>query len=294
VEVSATAEGYRDFIQRFTTNSATFQGGFLRSSAVADDIYELPDSDEPYELTRTTEIPPGVTLRVPGGTQFAVSDNSLRVFWVQGTLDINGTFLNRVSLDGSFEDLFYLENPGVAEVSISWFEAQASGNRESIFPATGNAQSARIGVTDSSFSGFPTYSYIWYPEEVVLERNIFRDSGGFSFGLSDAVFLAQHNLFVGRPEPWYDEEIWWFQVWAHYGESSVAISENEFSAITGGAITVDIGSGNSVDLSNNYWPGLTLSDVEQLIFDENDGLDWSGTVQFEPLAERSHENVPNS
>jgi len=139
---------------------------------------------------------------------------------------------------------------------------------------------------DSIFRGI---EYLVYPgpSTVTAEHNIFRDATRFRFTQNSSSITARYNCF-NMPWPPVDVTI--------SGTSTII-----FNSIYG--LTTPIPEqmqgngfqafGGSIDASENYWHGLSESDIRKTISDSTVASAKQGTVEILPLRTEPHPDTPD-
>ena len=139
---------------------------------------------------------------------------------------------------------------------------------------------------DSIFRGI---EYLVYPgpATVTAERNIFRDSTKFRFTGNSSSLAIRYNCF-NMPWPPADVTITGtssINFNSIYGVSTPILEEiqgNGFQAF-----------GGSIDASENYWHGLSESDVRKTISDSTVSFTKLGVVEILPLLTEPHPDTPD-
>ncbi len=265
-----------------THASSGFSGGLITSDLT------LSSMGGPYIIDRTIEIPSGTKLTIQPGVVLRNTSNS-ELFHIHGELDIEGTLDSPVLIETS-GDVFYLSGaPKNSKISVKF--ARIDGlSQASLVPPTGNSQSSNYLFQDSEFINMGDYSYIWYQESFIAQRNVFASSAGFSVGfdarnrINAPVF--RNNLFLGSPKPTYGDE-YWIQSWASYG-APMLVENNTFSAGPYTAIRTKYSDGGiRVDASSNYWETQDSQAIQGMVVDSRDGLDYGGQIITDtPLASK--------
>lgn len=248
-----------------------FSGGLLQADMT------LTKANSPYQITEPIQIPEGVTLTVEEGVEiFANSGKEL--FYVNGTVRVLGSAAQPVRIT-SKGTVFYPKNARTARIEVRYAAIDGQGNSSLVAP-TGYSQNAHYSFTDSDFTNFGYYSYIWYPLSFIAERNVFSNSPGFSVGFDgrygNPAPAFRNNLFIGAPKSTYGKQ-YWIEAWASYG-STLEVSGNTFSGGPYTAIwtttTYDV---QQLNARANYWGSTDAVVVANMVKDKSDGLDF-GTL----------------
>ena len=240
-----------------------------------------------YAVTSTVQIPSGRRLLLaPGATVTAAASP---MFLVNGLLRASGTAASPVTLDGNGNaDFFSAKNaPGSAGVEISH---AVISHGASLMPATGWAQYAYLRLSDSHIDDVPGYSYLYYPEQdVVVERNVFSNSGGFSVGSSAGHIYVRNNRFRTASTTGY-----WVRDWAGYN-GPATVTGNTFEASGTPSVDLEPGQANAaLDARGNY-PGTTdPALIERMVYDNNDDITTAGAIATDPILDADADAVPDA
>jgi hypothetical protein len=256
------------------TSASAFTGGMLSGDRT------LVLSESPYQITSPIEIPYGTKLTVEPGVEI-ISETGEPLFFVNGSVEVLGLASQPVRIR-STGPVFYPKNATDARIKVS-FASIDGGGSGSLVGASGYSQIATYEFSDSDFFNLGTYSYIWYPNSFLAERNVFTNSAGFSIGF-DARSSAQgasapvfrNNLFLGAPKKTYGES-YWVKGWASYG-STLQMVGNTFAGGTYEAVRTAT-SYDQIPLTAqaNFWGTEITSEIEAMVVDSRDGLSY-GTI----------------
>jgi hypothetical protein len=256
------------------TSASAFTGGMLSGDRT------LVLSESPYQITSPIEIPYGTKLTVEPGVEIT-SETGEPLFFVNGAVEILGSASQPVRIV-STGPVFYPKNATDASIKVS-FASIDGGGSGSLVGASGYAQTATYEFSDSDFFNLGTYSYIWYPNSFLAERNVFTNSAGFDIGFDSrpsaqgaSAPVFRNNLFQGSPIPTYGES-YWVRAWASYG-STLQMVGNTFT----GGIYEAVRTATSYDkiplnAQANFWGTEITSEIEAMVVDSRDGLSY-GTV----------------
>jgi hypothetical protein len=256
------------------TSASAFTGGMLSGDRT------LVLSESPYQITSPIEIPYGTKLTVEPGVEIT-SETGGPLFFVNGAVEILGSASQPVRIV-STGPVFYPKNATDASIKVS-FASIDGGGSGSLVGASGYAQTATYEFSDSDFFNLGTFSYIWYPNSFLAERNVFTNSAGFDIGFDSrpsaqgaSAPVFRNNLFQGSPIPTYGES-YWVRAWASYG-STLQMIGNTFA----GGIYEAIRTATSYDkiplnAQANFWGTEISSEIEAMVVDSRDGLSY-GTV----------------
>jgi hypothetical protein len=253
-----------------------FTGGMISGTVT------LSAANSPYNIVKKIEIPAGSRLVIEPGT--VVKNKSTQpLFHIHGELDIQGSAQAPVLIE-SAQDIFFLSGaPKASRISVKFAEINGLG-KASLVPATGNSQASNYLFEDSDFINFGDYSYIWYPESFLAQRNVFQNSPGFSIGFDARNGLPapvfRHNLFLNKPKKTYDQE-YWIQAWASYG-AALVVENNSFVGGPYTAIRTKYPNSNvQVEATRNFWGTTNQATIQGMVIDSRDGLDFDGIISTE-------------
>jgi len=256
-----------------------------------------------YDVTETVQIPEDVTLTIDPGVTIRVDESIERdpVFSLHGTVHAVGTDSERIEFRGSgvSTTLFSAEDsPPNAFLNADYCEIKNGGSlwmRGNGGFHLRNSQIENMGP-----------SYVWYPydngeareTDVIIERNTFIDSGGFSVGLDDRQkdetvrTIIRNNLFDGGTEAIYGGLI---NNWANYGSTEMIVEYNSF--VNQGENTVlKLPEGYDdadFDAPNNYWGTTDTDTIDEMIYDSNDNINSAAEIEYTPILESPHEDTPS-
>lgn len=226
--------------------------------------------NSPYVITGKLMIPTATTLNVDPGVEVMGNHQSIQV---QGTLAVNGTSSNRVTISDAF-----ISPVGTlaSNHAIRIRGAQVTGG--SIYAPSGDAIYGTLELTDSRFSDLDSYIYLWYPTgPSKIERNVFARSGGISYGLRDVALTIRNNAFIEWKSPPVTN-------WALYGTASADVSLNSF--LSTDRIAVELPNGYTsahINASRNYWGTADIAVINKMIYDKNDDLTSNDYVTYLPI-----------
>jgi len=262
-------------------------------------------ANSPYTLTSTLQIPKEFSVIVDEGVEViyngprygakngGVSQDQEGMFYVHGNIDFKGTNSNPIKLSG--EPRYYFLVEGSKEnANILVNEVIFQGGYGLVY---GSASYAYFSLKNSIISDVPAYQYIWYPTKpLVIEGNIFKNSGGMSIGFdgrpsskrpNTPQVTVRNNLFIGPSTTEY-----WVENWVAYG-STLYVTGNSFSEGPYTAVSVRKGYDNvSVNASGNYWGTTDQTKIASMVKDSKDGLDFQTIIKTDnPLTSSSLSNL---
>ena len=246
----------------------------------------LTKERSPYLLASTLQIPTGRTVTVDPGVEIRSNGVSI-MFWNQGNLLFNGTRLNPIRLTGHPGLFFSGKNsPFGSNLKISgvFFEG---GDTLLSHEGYGGYQS--IVFEDSEVIDVLGYVDVWYPpNKLVIQRNVFINSGGFSVGFRYSVDQTSvsilDNLFIGP-----STTNFWIQVWASYDGGKLEVHGNEFRGGIYTAVRLAPNSGDTnMNASGNYWGNRSIQEIGDMVLDSNDSLEYQNIIDVSsPLSTAS-------
>ncbi len=246
-------------------------------------------SESPFYLEGEAQVLKGVTLTIEPGVTI-IGDGGRISF--AGTVSAEGTSSDKIAfelntagiLDGQARTGNLIIRHAVitgTAAKDTFFEVGVYFVKTQLF---GGGMTAEFH--DSIFRGI---EYLVYPgpATVTAEHNIFRDSTQFKFTGNSSSLTVRYNCF-NLPRPPVDVHI--------KGLSSI-----NFNSIYG--VTTPIPEevngkgfqayGGSIDASENYWHGLSESDVRETISDGTTNSTNPGVVELLPLRTEPHPDTPD-
>jgi hypothetical protein len=246
-------------------------------------------SGSPFYLEGEAQVLTGVTLTIDPGV--TIIGNGGRISF-SGTVMAEGTSSDKIS--------FELTTSGI-------FDGQARAGRLIVRHAviTGTeAKDTSLGVgvsfvTTQLFGGgmtaefhdsiFRGIEYLVYPGPAIVtaEHNIFRDSTQFRFTGNSSSLAIRYNCFN---MPWPPADV--------HTKGISSINFNSFYGVTTPVPEEMRGKGfqsfgGSIDASENYWHGLSESDIQKTISDSTVNSTIPGVVEFLPLRTEPHLDTPD-
>lgn len=243
-------------------------------------------ANSPYELTDKVQIANGSTLTIEPGVSVYSNGQAIEVF---GTLKAIGNANNRIKFTNT------KVSPGSQSASLLYLIDldYLEFNSGAIYSTGGDGIYGSLNLRNSIIEGID-YIYVWYPKaDCVIERNIFKNSGGISIGTTDSIKVTiQNNVFIGQKGDC-QTRTYAVEVWASSGSSQTLVQNNSFLNTTLVALALPIGPSGQMIATNNYWNTTNSSAIAGMIFDKNDNLGSSGVIVFEPFLSAPHQNTPN-
>ena len=246
-------------------------------------------SESPFYLEGRAHVSEGVTLTIEPGV--TIIGNGGRITF-EGTIKAEGTSSDKISFElttaGIFESQSRTGRLIVRHAVIKGAEAKDTFFGVGVYFV--KTQQFGFGMTaefhDSIFRGI---EYLVYPgpATVTAERNIFHDSTKLRFTGSSSSLAISYNCF-NMPWPPVDVRVFGTSTInfnSIYGVTSpipVEIQGNAFQAF-----------GGSIDASENYWHGLSESDIRKTISDSTVSSTKLGVVEILPLRTEPHPDTPD-
>ena len=246
-------------------------------------------SESPFYLEGRAHVSEGVTLTIEPGV--TIISNGGRISF-EGTIKAEGMSSDKISFELTTAEIFEsYSRKGrliVRHAVITGAEAKDTFSGVGVYFV--KTQQFGFGMTaefhDSIFRGI---EYLVYPgpATVTAERNIFRDSTKLRFTGNASSLAISYNCF-NMPWPPVDVRVSGTSTInfnSIYGVTSpipVEIQGNAFQAF-----------GGSIDASENYWHGLSESDIRKTISDSTVSSTKLGVVEILPLRTEPHPDTPD-
>ena len=246
-------------------------------------------SESPFYLEGEAQVGKGVTLTIEPGV--TIIGNGGRITF-EGTIKAEGTSSDKISFELTTAEIFEsYSRKGrliVRHAVITGAEAKDTFSGVGVYfvktSLFGSGMTAEFH--DSIFRGI---EYLVYPgpATVTAERNIFRDSTKLRFTGSSSSLAISYNCF-NMPWPPVDVRV----------SGTSTINFNSIYGVTS-PIPVEIQGngfqafGGSIDASENYWHGLSESDIRKTISDSTVSSTKLGVVEILPLRTEPHPDTPD-
>ena len=232
-------------------------------------------SDSPYRIVGPVQIDVTATLTIEPGVE--VMGGSIQTW---GRLVAHGTPVERITFSGVEIVPGTSSSSTRYDISIDYARITAGST---LFEPTGSGHYGTLSLRNSTVSTPLPWVYLWYPQsDVEIERNVFESYTRFSIGHNVAKVIIRNNHFRA------DGEI---LNWAAYGEPTVV----ELNTFSDSRFRVGLSSGyTDVALTavRNYWGTVSPAEIEEMILDRNDGLEYAGYVPYEPFLAEPHPDTP--
>ena len=246
-------------------------------------------SESPFYLEGRAHVSEGVTLTIEPGV--TIISNGGRISF-DGTIKAEGMSSDKISFELTTAEIFEsYSRKGrliVRHAVITGAEAKDTFSGVGVYFVKTNLFGSGMTAEfhDSIFRGI---EYLVYPgpATVTAERNIFRDSTKLRFTGNASSLAISYNCF-NMPWPPVDVRVSGTSTInfnSIYGVTSpipVEIQGNAFQAF-----------GGSIDASENYWHGLSESDIRKTISDSTVSSTKLGVVEILPLRTEPHPDTPD-
>ena len=246
-------------------------------------------SESPFYLEGRAHVSEGVTLTIEPGV--TIISNGGRISF-EGTIKAEGMSSDKISFElttaGIFESYSRKGRLIVRHAVITGAEAKDTFSGVGVYFVKTNLFGSGMTAEfhDSIFRGI---EYLVYPgpATVTAERNIFRDSTKLRFTGSSSSLAISYNCF-NMPWPPVDVRV----------SGTSTINFNSIYGVTS-PIPVEIQGngfqafGGSIDASENYWHGLSESDIRKTISDSTVSSTKLGVVEILPLRTEPHPDTPD-
>jgi hypothetical protein len=266
-------------------HAASSIGGLISSDLV------LTKSGSPYIMTSTLQIPAGLSVTVQPGVEIRTSGINT-VFWNQGNLIFAGSKNDPIRVTGKFDLFISLKNaPLGSKLSIIGTLIDGGGTLWSFGGYSGYTE---ITMEDSELKDVFGYTYLWYPpNKVIIQRNVFINSGGFSIGFDagdgKSSVSILNNLFIGASTTDY-----WIEAWASYG-GQVEVHGNEFRSGPYTAVQLKPNyKDGKINASGNFWGTQSLTVIGTYVKDKSDGLEFADSIDVSSPLAQVPASVPSS
>jgi hypothetical protein len=246
-------------------------------------------SESPFHLEGEAQVRKGVTLTIEPGVTI-IGDGGWIAF--SGTVIAEGTSSAKISFELTTAGIFESQSK-TGRLTVRHAVITGAGATDIFFGVGVYFVKTHLfgsGMTvefhDSIFRGV---EYLVYPgpATVIAERNIFRDSTRFRFTSNSSAIAAQYNCFN---MPWPPvvvtitgtSSINFNSIYGMTTPISEEMKDNGFQAF-----------GGSIDASENYWHGLSESDIRETISDSTVSSTKNGLVEILPLLTGPHPDTPD-
>lgn len=276
---SSIGSGAEDINHPGFAKASKRMGGMLTQNTV------FTRDKSPYTITKTLQIPLGLTLKAEPGVRLI--SNAETMFQVQGNLLFEGESSKPINLDGRPKTFFSIVGaPGGTKIQLNY----VNFNGGQYISSVGGSSNVNWEVRNSRIINVLRYWYVSYPTNFLVEKSVFRNSGGISLGIDmrgegAGKAVIQHNLFDGRPRKSY-----WIDAWATYG-GSIKVSGNHFKGDGFNVLRIAPEYTSAfIDASGNFWGTQDSRKIEDKVLDAGDSLRFKTKIKLgDPLESRPAE-----
>jgi hypothetical protein len=241
-------------------------------------------ANSPYTITKTLQIPQGITVKVePGVTIVSAAET---MFHVQGDLLFEGEASRPINLNGRPKTFFLTKRAPVGtKINLNYVNLNGGG-----VVSTNSSGAGYVDweIKNSRIVGVRKRWHVWYPTNFLVEKSVFKDSGGIDIGVKldeedSGVAVIRDNLFDGPSTSEY-----WVQSWASYG-GALRVVGNHFKGDGFNVLKIKY-DGAFIDASGNYWGTTNSKKIENKVLDAADSLKYKSKIEVgSPLASRPAE-----
>ena len=229
-------------------------------------------NDSEIVLSGDVQIDKGATLTIGAGVTVKGNGYSISVF-------------------GSLKAVGLVKNVRLEDLTLNLGDQNNIGyiRLESVYMAGGRFNGNGYGwydLLDSEFEGVGGF-YLWYPKaDSTILRNVFNNSAGLSIGINGPNLLIENNVFVRQ------STLFAIQNWANYSDTLV-VRNNSFLSLDKVALQLSLGYGSAnLSAENNYFGTTIESDIDGMILDRNDDLNYANVIGFDPFLAEPHQDTP--
>lgn len=272
-------DGTNDYTDEIVVLAATEISGVKTSN------YTLTSASSPYLMTDTIQVAYGTTMEIEDNVSIYGNDNLIEVF---GTLDVTGTDENRVKMYNTNIGQGDTTPDKPSQININYTEIE-----DGSILKPGSTDYGSIALRNSIIKDISSYSYIWYPtSDCYLENNIFYNSGGISIGTHDDVKIyIRNNVFLHDSNSSITHN-YIIKNWASYDTSETIVENNSFISEDRVVLRLEY-SNSKMTATNNYWGTTDTSIISSRIYDQNDDLNLTSVIEFEPFLTEPHVDTPD-
>ena len=262
----------------FTFNTSklpTSVSGIMSSNTI------WTEESSPYVITRTIQIPSGVTLTIEPGVTIT-SPDPRAMFLLQGAIFARGTPSKNIIFDGG----------GVSQIFITTGGGVGSADLDYVVIRNGqgfwDGSAGHFNLTHSELSSLTKNVYVGSAsEEMHVEYNRFTNTGGLALNpFGGATIYVRYNLFQATTSAV-------IPVWKTPDRGITIVKYNSFIDIRGEILGLyDRIASADVDVAENYWGTLDTHIIDQKIVDENDSITLKGHATYLPILTEPNPNTP--
>jgi hypothetical protein len=241
-------------------------GGMLTQNTV------FTRDKSPYTITKTLQIPQGITLKVePGVTLVSKADT---MFQVQGDLLLEGDASGSINLNGRPKIFFLTKNAPVgARIKLNYVNLNGG---QLISTNSGHSGYVNWELKNSRILGVTKRWHVWYPTNFIVEQSVFKNSGGIDLGITlggekSGEAIIRNNLFDGPSRSGF-----WIQSWNSRG-GALRVVGNHFKGDGFNVMKVKYDS-SFIDASENYWGTTDSRRIENRVLDAADSIKYKSKI----------------
>lgn len=264
--------------------TATFQNGttaeaieslYVKKSLPAD-IQSMDytiESNESYVLCQNVNVWNDATLTLEKGASLASNDDTQKTIFMWGDITISGEEDDRVSIDNV-----------VLENNFSTTKTTINVNAQYVDFISGASINNDDGSTNVLYSTFD--SNFLQQDEGILAYNIFYK--GLSLKPNGAT-ISYNDIHCEGLESCISVSSYMFG--DGFINAKPTIAYNNIFGATANSITYDSDSFTNadIDMTNNYWGGKSITELNEVFVDANDTPDKSFVFLFDPMLENAVE-----
>jgi len=229
------------------------------------------ESDSPYLIISTVQVPAGVTLTMNPGASVIMSGGNDYLFKVDGMVLAHGRPGNNITLDGGGHSFFTSENAG-PDATVDLDYCTIKNGRSLINFARGfNLRHSEVtNLTQNSDISFGPTS------DIYIEYNNFTNASGFITGGSTV--NIRYNHFYSRNHTVQDTP--WI---INRAGPATMVNYNFFIETDGIAVMLEGGSGTeSIEAAFNYWGTYNITTINAMIWDKHDDSGLASYIEYMP------------
>ena len=291
VEVVVTASPTA--VPTATPSPTPVPGTNIESQIISGDVY-WDATSSPYYISGEVQIPGGSSLTIgPAVTVFYQPFASILVlgrFIAEGTASDNVIF--RPINDGAQNSNPLLKSSRGGSAEEITLKFARITNFAHIVAEVGGSS---VIIEDSYIENVPGRTY-YLGGTFTANRNIFKDSRLVE--ISGGYIQLANNCFIGIPPSI-------FQSYSHGrfpNEIPSVIRNNSIYRVSSDSdkkldyeleISSNPSSNSDIDLSENYWDGLSYSDIKTFVMDQTVDITRRANVNILPMAENPHPSTPD-
>ena len=246
-------------------------------------------ANSPYIITNTIQIPENVKLTIAPGVTVTTQSAISTMFLINGIIQAEGNFTNKIIFDGNGNSDFFKTNHPVAKGFVDLDFCIIRNGRSAFWLDN----TAYLNLTNSDLSNLSQYSYLWYPsQDTYIEFNTFTNTSGIKIG-TDEYFSNSSGIVYVRCNLFTNNQGYIINNFASYGLSKTYVNNNSFTNTAGIILEVEKTSTTAdMDASQNYWETDNTTIVDSMIYDKNDDVSCSSYIMYLPLLDVPDPDAP--